>query len=441
MDLRLPDLGEGVMEGEIVKWMVKPGDSIKEDQIVLEIMTDKATMEIPAKGHGTVTELMFKEGDSAKVGAVIMKVDGGGAAAGKADKGEKVAPSTAKAGAPSKDPSATNPEPTPGGASAKVNTPTVPARPEHAVPSVGAPARPANLDVQAAPAVRKAARDAGIDLAFVQGSGPKGRILLDDLNKPQGGSGRGSVSRGERGQRNADHVPVRGMRKKIIEKMAQSKRTAAHFTYVEEVDMTELSEFRLKLKPIAEKRGQKITFMPFLIQAAVIALKEYPELNATLIEENGAPKEIIYKKYYNIGMAVDTEDGLTVPNIKDADCKGIWELSQDVTDLAKKARDRKLAVSDFQEGTFTITNAGNIGGLFATPVINYPEVAIMGVHQMKKRPVVIKDKIEIREIMYLSISLDHRVVDGAVAARFMNKMVELLQDPKMLMLNMLGDAF
>lgn len=452
MDLRLPDLGEGVMEGEIVKWHVKPGDQIKEDQVVLEIMTDKATVEIPAKGHGTVQELLFKEGDMAKVGAVIMKVGGEGAGVGKTSdspmaKGQATSDTDSttvgKGGQPSRAPSEGNPESTPGGQNAKVPTPSIPARPSAPTAPVGAPARPANLDVQASPAVRKAAREKGVDLGFVRGTGPQGRVLLEDLDQAQGGGAGGgtAISRGERGQRHAEHVPVRGVRRKIIEKMAQSKRTAAHFTYVEEIDMTELNGFRARLKPAAEKRGTKITFMPFIIQAAVVGLKEFPDLNATLIEENGAAKEIIYKKYYNIGVAVDTENGLTVPNIKDADCKGIWELSKDVMDVAKKARDNKLAPADFQEGTFTITNAGNIGGLFATPVINYPEVAIMGVHQMKKRPVVIGDEIKIRDIMYLSISLDHRVVDGAVAARFMNRVKELLEDPKILMMEQMGDAF
>lgn len=432
MDLKLPDLGEGVMEGEIVKWLVKPGDQVTEDQVVLEIMTDKATVEIPTKYTGKVSEILFKEGDVAKVGQVMMRLEGAaGASAAKA-----AAP--AASASPSAKASAANPEPMPG----KVNPVTVPARPTTPAVSVGAPPRPANLDVQAAPAVRKLAREMNVDLSFVRGTGPHGRILLEDVKAPGAGAGGAKgVSRGQRGQRNADHVPVRGMRRKIIEKMAQSKRTAAHFTYVEECDVTELNEFRARLKPAAEKRGTKITFMPFIIQAAVIGLKEFPELNATLVEEGGQPTEIIYKKYYNIGMAVDTEDGLTVPVIKDADCKGIWELSSDVIALSDKARHKKLASSDLQEGTFTITNAGNIGGLLATPVINYPEVAIMGVHQMKKRPVVIGNEIKIRDIMYLSVSLDHRVVDGAVAARFMNRVVGLLQDPKMLMMEQLGDSF
>ena len=234
---------------------------------------------------------------------------------------------------------------------------------------------------------------------------------------------------------------MRGLRKKIAEKMALSVHTAANFAYVEECDFTELVEFRTKLKPVAEKMGTKISYLPFIMKACTIGLKEFPALNSSLIEEGGHMTEIVYKKYYNIGIAVDTEDGLTVPVIKDADCKGIWELSKDIVGLGEKARTKKLAISDLQEGTFTISNAGNIGGLFAPPIINYPEVAIMGVHQMRKRPMVVDGEIKIRDIIYLSLSLDHRVVDGAVAARFMNRVVALLQDPKMLMMEMMGAGF
>lgn len=425
MELKLPDLGEGVMEGEIVKWHVKPGDQVKEDQVVLEIMTDKATVEIPSKFHGKVTELTANEGDIVKVGAVVMRAEGEGGAKAAPAPAAKAAPAPAAKAAPQSSPA-----------------PAAKAAPQAAP----APARPApqafvNQDPQAAPAVRKLAREKGVDLRTVRGSGPNGRILLDDVQNFRPGMGGGFGFGGVRGQRTEERVPVRGLRRKIIEKMAQSKRTAAHFTYVEECDVTELNEFRQKLKAKAEQMGAKITFMPFFTKAAAIALKEFPELNATLVEENGQPTEIVYKKYYNIGIAVDTPDGLTVPVVKDADAKGIWELAGEINELSKKARDKKLAAADLQEGTFTITNAGNIGGLLATPVINYPEVAIMGMHQMKKRPVVIGNEIKIRDIMYLSISLDHRVVDGAVAARFMNRMVELIQDPKVLLMEMMGPHF
>ena len=415
MELKLPDLGEGVREGEIVKWLVKPGDLVKEDQVVLEIMTDKATVEIPSKSHGKVTELCFKEGEIAKIGAVILRLEGN-------EKNTAAPVAAAKTSAP---------------AAVKVS----PAAVKAPVP-VAATAAVVNADYAAAPAVRKLARERSVDLSTVRGSGPHGRVLLQDIENHQVGAGAMSAfSTGVRGQRQEDRVPVRGMRRKIIEKMALSKRTAAHFTYVEECDLTELVEFRGKLKAKAEAKGMKITFMPFIAKAVVIALKEFPQLNATLLEDNGTPTEIVYKKYYNIGMAVDTEDGLTVPVLKDVDCKGIWELSGEIAQLAQKAKDKKLAPADLQEGTFTITNAGNIGGLLATPVINYPEVAIMGVHQIKRRPVVIDEKIVIRDIIYLSVSLDHRVVDGAVAARFMNRVVGLLQDPKTLLMELMGPLF
>ncbi len=422
MDLKLPDLGEGVLEGEIVKWHVKAGDKVSEDQVVLEIMTDKATVEIPSKGTGSVAAILAKEGDIIKVGQVIMKLEG------------------VTGGASSSAPKAATVSAAPAPAAAKVAAPVARA-PQPSVPSF------INSDVQAAPAVRKLARDMGIDLGTVRGSGPHGRILLDDLTRAQSGGGAGGAARpwastgGTRGQRNEDHVPVRGLRRKIIEKMATSKRTAAHFTYVEECDVTELSEFRQKLKPKAEAAGVKISFLPFIAKAAVIALKEFPDLNATLIEDHGQPTEIVYKKYYNLGIAVDTEDGITVPVVKDVDCKGFFELASEISALSQKARDKKLAPADLQEGTFTITNAGNIGGLLATPIINYPEVAIMGVHQIKRRPVVINETIVIRDIMYLSVSLDHRVVDGAVAARFMSRVVALVSDPKLLMAELMGQNF
>lgn len=420
MDLKLPDLGEGVMEGEIVKWLVKPGDSVKEDQVVLEIMTDKATVEIPVKAGGKVGEILVKEGDTAKVGQVIMRLEGSAGSA----KAAAPAPA-AKAAAPAPAAKAATPAP----AAAKAPAPA----PRAAV---------VNPDPQAAPAVRKLAREKGIDLGTIQGTGPHGRILLEDVQRgPSAGGFAPAFGGGVRGQRTEERVPVRGLRKKIAEKMAQSMRTVANFAYVEECDLTELTEFRQKLKPVAERNGTKVSYMPFILKACSLALKEFPALNASLIEEDGQMKEIVYKKYYNLGMAVDTEDGLTVAVVKDVDCKGIWELSRDINELGQKARDRKLAITDLQDGTFTISNAGNIGGLFAPPIINYPEVAIMGVHQIKKRPMVIGDEIKIRDMIHLSLSLDHRVVDGAVAARFMNRVVGLLQDPKMLLMEMMGPAF
>jgi pyruvate dehydrogenase E2 component (dihydrolipoamide acetyltransferase) len=210
---------------------------------------------------------------------------------------------------------------------------------------------------------------------------------------------------------------------------------------VEECDLTDLGTFRQALKPKAEQMGVKVSYLPFIFKACQIALKEFPSMNAASVEGEHGLAEIVYKKYYNLGLAIDTDDGLTVAVVKDVDCKGIWEIAKDINELGAKARDKKLTMDDLKEGTFTISNAGTIGGLFAPPIINYPEVAIMGVHQIKKRPMVIDNEIKIRDVIYLSLSLDHRVVDGAVAARFMNRVVGLLQNPNMLMVEMMGSGF
>jgi pyruvate dehydrogenase E2 component (dihydrolipoamide acetyltransferase) len=419
MELKLPDLGEGVMEGEIVKWHVKPGDKVLEDQVVLEVMTDKATVEIPTKFSGTVSELVLKEGETAKVGQVMMRLEGAG----------HVKAAT-PAAAPAK--AATAPAP-----AAKAPAPA----PQKSIAPAPSARAVVNTDPQAAPAVRAAAREKGIDLGTVRGSGPNGRILMEDLANPATAGAVMNFSRGVRGQREEERVAVRGLRKKISEKMTTSMRTVANYAYVEECDLTELGQFRQSLKPIAEKNGVKVSYLPFIFKACQIALNEFPSMNAASVEADGHLAEIIYKKYYNLGLAVDTEDGLTVAVVKDVDCKGIFEIAKDINELGAKARDKKLTMDDLKDSTFTISNAGTIGGLFAPPIINYPEVAIMGVHQIKKRPMVVDGEIKIRDVIYLSMSLDHRVVDGAVAARFMNRVVGLLQDPKMLLMEMMGGAF
>jgi len=223
-----------------------------------------------------------------------------------------------------------------------------------------------------------------------------------------------------------ERIPLKGVRKKIAEAMAHSKRTAAHFTYVEEVDMTEIVRLRSQSSEEAKKRNTKLTFLPFIIKAVVPALKEFPFLNSSLDDDK---QEIVLKGDYNIGIATDTSNGLIVPVIKGADRKNIWELAAEISSLSEKARTGKITLDDLKGGTFTLTNAGSIGGVFATPVINHPEVAILGVNAIRKRPVVKNDQIVIREMMFLSISVDHRVVDGADAARFMNRLTYFLSDP------------
>ncbi|MBK6939792.1 MAG: 2-oxo acid dehydrogenase subunit E2 [Planctomycetes bacterium] len=442
-EFKLPDIGEGIHEGEIVRWLVKEGDSVKEDQPIAEVMTDKATVEITSPFTGRVAKLNAAEGATVLVGATIIEIDQGGAGAGN---GQTAAPAAAAAPAPA--------------------APTAPARPAPSAPApaVATPvavAAPAPIvhdgPILAAPATRKLARELGVDLRTVPGTGPRGRVQREDVQRATPGAAPApraatptaapapAAAAAHRtpppapkapplpiGQPGTEtRIPLRGLRKKIAEHMALSKRTAAHFTYVEEVEVTDLVKFRTQAKESAAARGVKLTYLPFILKAIVAGLRDFPMLNSSLDEERG---EIVVRNTYNFGIAVDTEDGLVVPVVKAVDQRSILDLAREIDRVATAAREGKLALDDLRGGTFTITNAGNIGGLFATPVINFPEVAILGIHKIAKRPIVKNDQIVIGDVMLLSISIDHRVVDGADGARFMNRVVALLQDPRLLLL-------
>jgi pyruvate dehydrogenase E2 component (dihydrolipoamide acetyltransferase) len=364
-------------------------------------MTDKATVEIPSPSAGTVLRILAKEGEVVPVGAVIVVIG---------EASEKVA-APVRAG-------------TDGKGSEK---------PALAAASGGAVV---SGKVRAAPAVRKMARQMKIDLGQVTGTGPGGRITKKDLEahespppapEPSPVPAPKPLPVGEREER----VPMRGIRRRVADHMSQAKRLAPHFTYVDEVDMTEVVALRKEAKGRAEERGVKLTYLPFVIQALIPALKAFPYLNASL---DDATDEIVLKRYYNIGIATATEGGLIVPVVHDADCKGLIDLAAEIQALSEKARDNKLSLADLQGGTFTITSTGNIGGLLATPIVNHPEVAILGVHKIVPRPVVRDGAIVIREQMNISLSFDHRVVDGAVGAAFANHMIRYLQDPKLLLL-------
>ena len=432
MQFKLPELGEGVHEGELIKWNVKPGDSVNYDQSLCEIMTDKATIEIPSAFKGTVKVLDVKEGQVVHVGQVMCTFEGG----------------EAKAGATAST-SSTASAPAPAMSAAPVSKTSAP---NAAVSTAGGLAMELNPATRAlaAPSTRKAAREMGIDLSHIQGSGPNGRIMKDDLTSGEiGTSGTGAtagkgtfiapapyrapVAPGTLEER----VPFRGLRKKIAEKMHESKSHAAHFTYVEEADMTELVALRLKAKEMGLAQGVKVTFLPFLMKAMVAALRKYPILNSQLDEAKG---ELIYKHYYNIALSVQTEDGLMAPVIKDVANKTIFQLAHDIEQIANRARTKKLTMDDLTGGTITITNAGTIGGLFATPVINYPEVAIMGFNKIARKPVVKvidkKEQIVIRDWTYFSMSLDHRVVDGAIGAEFMKLFISYIENPALLVMEM-----
>ncbi|MCA8977415.1 MAG: 2-oxo acid dehydrogenase subunit E2, partial [Planctomycetes bacterium] len=298
----------------------------------------------------------------------------------------------------------------------------------------------------AAPATRRRARELGIDLGQVVATGPRGRITNDDLAAFQNGAAAavtaavtaGGVPRfapmaiaAAPAGRTEERIPFRGLRRKIAEAMTRSKFTATHFTYVDDIDVTELAKIRGEAKKAYAGKGVNVTYLPFIMKAIVQAMREFPMMNSSLDESTN---ELVVKKYYNFGIATDTDGGLIVPVIKDVDQKSIGELAQDLQDLAARTRDGKVTVDDLTGGTFTITNAGNIGGLFATPVINFPEVAILGVHAIKDTPVIRDGAIVVGKKMYLSVSIDHRIVDGATGARWMNVIKEHLEQPYRLLL-------
>ncbi len=409
MDFKLPDIGEGVAEGEIVTWLVKAGDPVKEDQPFVEVMTDKATVQLPSPVAGTVKELKFKEGAVVKVGSVIAVFDTVGGAT-------KAAPTAKQEAAPAQ-------------ARATTAAPTAPV-------AAPAPARTSDK-VLAAPATRRRAREAGIDLAQVRGTGPHGRVTNADLEGVSGGAAAAPARRPAaplpKGPRE-ERIPLKGLRRKIAEQMTRSKDTAAHFTYVEECDMTEIVSLREAAKAQTAERGAKLTFLPFIIKALIPALREFPYVNSSLDDASG---EIVLKRYYHIGIAVDTKDGLMVVNVRDADQKSLWELAKEIDRLAAAARAGKATREELTGSTFTITSTGNVGGLLATPIINHPEVAILGVHQIKAKPAVRDGHIVIRQIGNFSMSFDHRVVDGMTGAQFLKRVLDTLEDPKRMLLEVL----
>src|SRR6266571_3412833 len=403
-EFKLPDIGEGVHEGEVVKWFVKEGDPVKENDPIVEVMTDKVTVQIPSPVTGKILQLRAKEGEVVKVGSTLVVF-------GEAGEAVPTRPeATARPTAP----------------------PPAPTRTEAPPPAPGPTG-----DVLAAPAVRRLAKELNVNLAAVRGSGPQGRLTEDDVRKAAHGPVRTTVAAppvsAAASSGVEQRIPIHGLRKRIFEKMAKSNVTAAHFTYVEEVDMTQLVHLRDHLKPTADRKGVKLTFLPFFVKAILAALVEFPNLNASVDDERG---EIVVKGYYNIGIATATDEGLTVTVVHEADKKGLWDLAKEIERLAAAARDKKLSLQDVQGSTFTITSLGKEGGILATPIINWPEVAILGIHKIEKRPVVRDDHVVIREMMYLSCSFDHRVVDGHVGAAFVQAVRNHLEHPAMLFLGL-----
>ena len=452
-EFKLPDIGEGIAEGEIVSWKVKAGQAVKEEDEFVEVMTDKATVTITVPFTGTIAELRCKEGDVVPVGSVIAVIDAGaagGAAAPAAPAkpahaptppaapAKPAAPAPAPVAIPAVKPAAPTPSPAPAmAAAAPAAKPFVQASPGK---------------VLAAPATRRRARELGIDLASVTATGPRGRVTNDDLATattaapaartatpaaaPAGATAGAraftpvAIAPAPAG-RSEERIPFRGLRRKIAEAMTRSKFTATHFTYVDDIDVTELVKIRGEAKKAFADKGINITYLPFIMKALVAAMREFPMMNASLDE---VTQELVVKKYFNFGIATDTDNGLIVPVIKDVDRKSVTELAKELQELAARTRDGKVTVDDLTGGTFTITNAGNIGGLFATPVINFPEVAILGVHAIKDAAIVKNGAIVVGKKMYLSVSIDHRLVDGATGARWMNVVKDHLEQPYRLLL-------
>jgi len=424
-DIKLPELGEGVTEGELIKWLVKPGDTVKPDQPIAEVMTDKATVEVPSPTGGVVKELKFKAGDVIKVENVMLTLDGTGASTSAPKHEAKPAPQA------------------PAGATAAAKPIPVPASLSHTsfYPPV------ADSKILATPSTRRLAREMGVDINQMKGSGLAGRVTREDV----AGSGAGGLDivpsatlkspsiprpayQGTGGALE-ERVPLRGIRKKIAENLQMAKQIIPHFTLMDEADVTELVHMRESLKDYAEKNGTKITYLPIVMKALIATCREFGMFNASIDDAAG---EIVYKKYFNIGFAADTPNGLVVPVIKDADRKTILEISKEIMDLSKRARDGKLKPEEMKGATITITNIGSVGGTYATPIINHPEVAILGMYKISDKLVLNEaGEVQVVKSMNYTITADHRLIDGAVAANFLKAFIAKIQNPGRLMMEMM----
>ncbi len=425
-EFKLPDLGEGLTEGEIVKWLVKPGDPLEEGQIFVQVETDKAVVDIPSPRKGVVLKVGAKEGEVVQVGTVILVIGEPGEKAEEAKPVEQPRahpPSVGVVGELEEAPEEKEPE---------VSRKPSPPKPIPAPPPKEGP-------ILAVPMVRKLAQELKVDLNNVRGSGPQGRITKEDVIK----ASKEKPVRGEEPEKpskegpaadsygTVERLPLRGLRRSIAQAMTKSKATIPHAATIDEADIGQLLVLRAKAKEKAAQKKIHLTILPFVIKALIAALQEHPYLNASMDDEKG---EIILKKYYNIGLAVDTKDGLMVPVIKKVRGKNIFQLASELWELSEKARNRTIDLADLKGGTFTITNYGAMGGIFGFPIIHHPEVAILGMGKVYEKPVVVDGKIEIRKVLPLSLSFDHRVVDGAEAVRFLNALIEFLQDPGLILM-------
>ena len=441
---KMPDIGEGIAEGEIVKIDIKVGDTIQEDDILFEVQNDKSVEEIPSPVSGKVLEVRVQEGTVARVGDIIVVIDDGSGPA------EAAAPAAAPEAAPAAVEAPVAPAAAP--------TPAAPAAP---APATGVPAA-SNPDklVLAMPSVRQYAREKGVDITLVVPTGKGGRVTREDIDNFGGAPVASAAQAVEAAVASApaaqveapaapaakaepakpfvgsaereERVKLTPMRKAISKAMVNSKHTAPHVTLHDQVEVSKLWDHRKKFKDVAAAQGTKLTFLPYVVKALAVAMKKYPVLNASI---DDATQEIVYKNYINIGIATDTDLGLFVPNIKDANTKSMFGIADEINALAAKAHEGKLTATDMGQGTITISNIGSVGGGWFTPVINYPEVAILGVGTIVREPVINEnDEIVIGRNMKLSLSFDHRIVDGATAQKAMNELKRLLADPELLLM-------
>lgn len=425
-EFRLPDIGEGLHEAEVLQWFVKVGDTITADQPVVEVQTDKAAVEITSPVAGRVVELAGDVGSVVKVGDVLIAVDTEGA----------------------------------GSVAGPVPENSLPSRPSGAAPQPAL--TPASSGqgkrVLAAPAVRKLARDLGVDLTQVVASDPRGHITRADVERQASaklvtqpvasaeqaehdtdgtnssavlGVAKLSAPQAEEVGAVEERHPIRGLRKRIYENMARSMYTAPQATGMDDLDVSRLVEVRNRLLPFAQAQAIKLTYLPFIIKAVTYVLQEQPLFNASVDDEK---MELVYKKHVHIGIATATPEGLLVPVIRHANRKSVFQIASELEDLTRRARDRKLALSELSGSTFTISSTGATGGWYATPILNYPEVAILGVHSIAKKPVVLEDdSIVVRQMMGFSLSFDHRVIDGEPVGGFMHRFKQLLENPELMM--------
>ncbi len=427
-EFRLPDIGEGVAEGEVVQWFVREGDAVREDAPLVSVLTDKANVEIPSPKNGRVLKIHAAVGEKVKVGGLLVTLDVEGS-------------------------SASGPGPTPSPSAAPIAPPaSVPATPASSAPT-------SSTSVAASPYVRRLANERGIDLSRVRGSGPGGRITEADLAPPAAASPPAApeppgstpeptpaaaavpspapvpVRAATRSDDEiAERVPIRGVRRVIAEHMVEATHRPAPFTYVEEVDATELVGLRDRMAKHVEKQGTRLSYLPFIVKGVVAGLRAHPRLNATM---DDAQNELLVRSAYHIGIATAAPEGLIVPVLRHADRKSVIEISREIQDLAERGRAGKLPRNELTGSTFTITSLGALGGVLATPILNYPEVAILGVHRIVRRPVYRSDgTVGPADLMNLSVTLDHRVLDGIEGAQFLATVKSYLEDPHLLFAEM-----